>query len=222
MCRHGFMSSFDESALVRQFTLLDPVPNTPPLTIPFQHPILQQSLEMLFQRISAGSGQESHFLDRDATVFAGVFHDASGQVRQGVLQQAFPFHLGGQTLHLRVQGAQEEGQPWLPVRRIRVQGGLGLAQGQVVAFLGGKGSGRPLANLSEPVPPPPLEAQFLAYPSWTAFSMPANSSSVRNPKCDSFFFAERRPLFCRQSWMKRSMRRSGMSTICCMACLVLS
>lgn len=90
---------------------------------------------MLFQRVSAGSGQESHFLDRNATVFAGVFHDASGQVRQGVLQQAFPFHLGGQALHLRVQGAQEEGQPGLPVRRIRVQGGLGLAQGQVVAFL---------------------------------------------------------------------------------------
>ena len=35
----------------------------------------------------------------------------------------FPFHLGGKALHLRVQGAQEEGQPWLPVRRIRVQGG---------------------------------------------------------------------------------------------------
>lgn len=159
---------------MRQFTLLDPVPTTPPLTIPFQHPILQQPLEMLFQRISAGSGQESHFLDRDATVFAGVFHDASGQVRQGVLQR------------------QEQG-----VR------------------------GRPLTNLSEPVPLP-LETQFLAYPSWTAFSMPANSSSVRNPKCVSFFLAERRPLFCRQSWMKRSMRRSGMSTICCMACLVLS
>ena len=53
----------------------------------------------------------------------------------------------------------------------------------------------------------------LAYPFRTAFSMSANSSSVRNPKCDSLFRAERRPLFCRQSWIKRSMRRSGMSTI---------
>jgi len=58
------------------------------------------------------------------------------------------------------------------------------------------------------------EAQaFQGYPSRTAFSMATNSSSVRNPKCDSFFRAERRPLFCRQSWIKRSMRRSGMSTI---------
>ena len=59
-------------------------------------------------------------------------------------------------------------------------------------------------------PPHRFEAQCFAYPSRTADSMLANSSSVRNPKCD---FVERRPLFCRQSWMKRSMRRSGMSTI---------
>ena len=30
-----------------------------------------------------------------------------------------------------------------------------------------------------------------AYPSRTAFSMPANSSSVRNPKCAALFFTER-------------------------------
>jgi hypothetical protein len=47
----------------------------------------------------------------------------------------------------------------------------------------------------------------------TAFSMPASSSSVRNAKCDSRFRSERRPLFCRASWINRSMRRSGMSTI---------
>jgi len=58
-----------------------------------------------------------------------------------------------------------------------------------------------------------LDAQLLSYPARTASSMPASSSSLRKLKCDSRFLVERRPLFCKQSWMKRSIRRSGMSTI---------
>lgn len=67
-----------------------------------------------------------------------------------------------------------------------------------------------------------LNAQPLPYPARKAFSRLASSASVRKLKWDSLFFAERRPLFSRQSWIKRSIRRSGKSTISCMACLALS
>jgi hypothetical protein len=77
----------------------------------------------------------SRVVTRPAALIAHTVEDFDGKFRQGGERILFALHLHCEPTFLLLQGAHEEEQPGLPVRRFDSDGGLRLAQGQVVAFL---------------------------------------------------------------------------------------
>jgi hypothetical protein len=98
-------------------------------------PAFNQCRDMILDRASADLCRLDHIADGDATVLARQLQNLDGKLRQRAEDQAFPFQFSLQPDLLFGQGAKEELQPWKPVRLVRANRPLCLAESQVVPLL---------------------------------------------------------------------------------------
>lgn len=90
---------------------------------------------MLLERVAAGSREPDHLTDRDAPMIAGELNDLQLQIGHRSQHDLLTLHFFLQLLDLLGEGAQEERNPWLPVRHLGANRGLRLAKRQVISLL---------------------------------------------------------------------------------------
>ena len=105
------------------------------MAAPVEGAALDECAEVLLERVATDAGQLDGIADRDAAMLAGEFDDLQLQFRHRCQHGPFALDLRLQPPYLFSQRAQEERQPWLPVRGPGANGALRPAQRQVVRLL---------------------------------------------------------------------------------------
>lgn len=86
------------------------VPGCSPATLPKQIALFDELTQLLFERVSAGAREFDDVAHAHTAMLTGVIQNSHRQFRQGRKDQFLTLNLGGQPLHLLLQGAQEEDQ----------------------------------------------------------------------------------------------------------------
>jgi hypothetical protein len=111
------------------------IPSRTASAVTRQEALGDQRGEGRFQRVGTCAMFAHHVARRDAAMFASVIENIHGQFWQGGKRSLLPLHLSCQAALLLLEGAREEYEPGLPIRRVATDGPLRLTQGQIVALL---------------------------------------------------------------------------------------
>lgn len=108
-----------------------------PLPWGLKVPALDKFAEVRLQRVAARAGQPDGLSHGHTPVLPGEFGDLQRQGRQGGEDDLLTLDRNThfEPSDLLGQRAQEEQQPWLPIRRIGTNGALRLPQSQVIGLL---------------------------------------------------------------------------------------
>ena len=116
------------------WTLCQSIPGAATSAVHYWVAFFQKPAEVLLERVPTRAGQRNYIGDGDPSVFACRLEDFHGQFGHGRQDNFLSFDFLGQPLHLLLKCAQEEQDPWLPIRRVGSDRGLRLTQREVVTF----------------------------------------------------------------------------------------
>src|SRR6185437_8256072 len=111
------------------------VPGGPPSSVTFQQAFFYQRRESNLQCVRACPELAYHVARRDAALITHIVEDFDGEFWQRCKRIFFSLDLHGKAALLLLQCAHEKKQPGMPVRHFGSDGGLRLAQAQIIAFL---------------------------------------------------------------------------------------